>query len=562
MSDKIKVFGLGGLDEKGKNLYIIEINEDIFVVEAGIKYPDRTLPGIDLIIPDYKYLKENAHRVKAYIISHGHCEFMGAVPFLYKDVPAPIYCTKATQIALEAYKRRNYRRNITLNYNIIGPSDDVTIAGYKFHFFQTAHSTIDSCGFALETSYGSIVYTSEFIVEYNMHKNFKFDINKFAKIAEKNVLLLMSESNSAGNPGYTSPNNRLRPHLYRVLRESKGRTYISLFDKNIYGLMEVINEAISSNKRIILYNDFAKEIFDQLCECTPDFNPRLVIASTDDLLRMKEQDLIILIINQGENIFNDISTLARGEIDDKRFLVSPNDTFMIACPPVSGLEIQATEAIDDVYKTGAKIVNLKRKDYAAPDARDEDLKTLLSLLKPKYYMPVIGQYVNLLANAKVAVNMGGIYNHTNVFIVDNGMIVNIEDGKARISSDDKVHYGDLMVDGIGVGDVRTEVINDRQKLSDDGVIMLALAVSRSNKKIIAGPDVQMRGFVFIKESESVLKEVSHLFVDITLEFLRKEKSLEDAKLAIIDRCSRYVKKETGRNPVIAPIIEDMDDIDS
>lgn len=556
MAENIKVFALGGLDEKGKNLYVIEVDDDIFVIEAGVKYPDRTQPGIDLIIADYQYLRENASRVKAFIISHGHCEMMGALPFMVNDIKAPIYCTKATKIAIEVFTKANCTKAVDFNFHVIGASESVMIANHKFRFFQTAHSTIDSCGFALETSMGSIVYTGEFIVEYNMYKNFKFDINKFAKIADNDVLLLISESSAAGNPGYTSPNHRLRPHLNRVFRETLGRTYVALFDKNIYGFMEVIMEAFSQNKKIIFYNEFAKDTFEHFLECSENFNSRLVIADADDILRMKQQDVVIVMVNQGENIFEEISELACGEVDDKRFIISPNDTFLIACPPVSGLEIQATNAIDDVYKTGAKIVNLKRKDYAAPNAREEDLKTMLSLLKPKYYLPVIGQYVNLLANANVAVNMGGVYNHKNVFILDNGMVLNIKDGVASMTSV-VVPTGDLMIDGNGVGDVRDDVLTDRQKLSDNGVIIIAAAVSRANKKIIAGPDVQMRGFVFVKESEGVLKEISRIFVEKVTTSLRINSSMEDAKTEIVETCTKFVRKETGRDPMIVAIIEEL-----
>lgn len=556
MAENIKVFALGGLDEKGKNLYILEINENIFVVEAGIKFPDRTLPGVDVIIPDYQYLKQNRDRVRGYFISHGHCEQMGALPYIYKDVPAPIYCTKATAKMIEK-QTGNVIKKEKYIFNIIDPSGATTICGFKFQFFQTAHSAIQSCGFAIETSLGSIVYTGDFIVEYNIHKDHKHDLNKLAKIAEKDILLLMSESVGAELPGYTSPYHRLKPHLYRVLQETKGRVYVSLFDKNIYGFGEVITAAIEGNKKIIFYNQYARETYEFLSQTSSIVSNRNVCASPDDLLRMKEQDIIIVLVNQGENMFDDISELARGEIDDKRFLLSPNDTFLVACPPVSGLEVQATAAIDDLYKTGAHIVNLKRKEYAAMNAREEDLKTMLSLLKPKYYMPVSGEYRQLLANAKIATNMGSIYNHTNVFVLDNGMVVEINEGKARLSTQ-KIKYGDLIVDGIGVGDVRGEVINDRQKLSDDGVIILALAVSKSEGKIIAGPDVQMRGFVFVKESENVLKELTKIFVDAVTENLAKRESMDSAKNSTVDKSIRYVRKETGRDPMIVAIVEELE----
>ena len=274
----------------------------------------------------------------------------------------------------------------------------------------------------------------------------------------------------------------------------------------------------------------------------------------DELLRIKDTDTIIVMMEEGEHLYELMSQLARGEIEDKRFIISPNDSFLAACPPQGGLEIIATDAIDDLFRTGAHITNLNKKTYISMTAREDDLKSMISLLKPKYYLPVSGEYRHLLANAMIAVHSFTTYNHRNVFILDNGVPVDIIDGEAKITNT-IIKNGDLMVDGIGVGDVRTEVISDRQKLSEDGVIIAALAVSNIQKTIIAGPDIQMRGFVFLKESESILHEVTRIFVDSINNALKKNSSLEDAKALFVDKATRYIKKETGRFPMIVPIVE-------
>ena len=557
MRDKIRVFALGGLDERGKNIVVVEINDDIFIIDAGIKHPDRSLPGVDLIIPDYRYLLENKNRVKAYLVSHGHNEQMGAIPFMYKDIKAPIYCSKATAAMISGYGLSYLKKPVNFNFEIVNPSDDVVIAGHKIHFFQTCHSMICSSGIALDTSEGTIIYSGDFIVEYNSDIGHNHDLNKLAKIAENNVLLLMTESSGADSLGYASPNHKLTPYLNRVLFESKGRTYIALFDKNIYGLEEILKFATLNNKKVIFYNEFAKKLYETLQPCGIFVPSKNVIVSDDELLRIKATDTIVIIMEEGEHLYELMSHLARGEIEDKRFIISPDDSFLAACPPQGGLEIIATDAIDDLFRTGANITNLNKKSYISMTAREDDLKSMLSLLKPKYYLPVSGEYRHLLANAMIAVHSFTSYNHRNVFILDNGVPVDIINGEAKIVNV-TIPNGDLMVDGIGVGDVKQEVINDRQKLSEDGVIIAALAVSKSNNQIIAGPDIQMRGFVFLKESETILREVTRIFVDTVNNFLNAHKSLEDAKVVFTDKATRYIKKETARFPMIIPIIEEID----
>ena len=557
MRDKIRVFALGGFDERGKNIVVVEINDDIFIIDAGIKHPDRSLPGVDLIIPDYRYLLENKNRVKAYLVSHGHNEQMGAIPFMYKDIKAPIYCSKATAAMISGYGLNYLKKPVNFNFEIVNPSDDVVIAGHKIHFFQTCHSMICSSGIALDTSEGTIIYSGDFIVEYNSDIGHNHDLNKLAKIAENNVLLLMTESSGADSLGYASPNHKLTPYLNRVLFESKGRTYIALFDKNIYGLEEILKFATLNNKKVIFYNEFAKKLYETLQPCGIFVPSKNVIVSDDELLRIKATDTIVIIMEEGEHLYELMSHLARGEIEDKRFIISPDDSFLAACPPQGGLEIIATDAIDDLFRTGANITNLNKKSYISMTAREDDLKSMLSLLKPKYYLPVSGEYRHLLANAMIAVHSFTSYNHRNVFILDNGVPVDIINGEAKIVNV-TIPNGDLMVDGIGVGDVKQEVINDRQKLSEDGVIIAALAVSKSNNQIIAGPDIQMRGFVFLKESETILREVTRIFVDTVNNFLNAHKSLEDAKVVFTDKATRYIKKETARFPMIIPIIEEID----
>lgn len=559
MSETIKIFALGGMDENGKCLYVIEVNADIFVVECGLKYPDRTNPGVDAIISDYSYLKENKDRVKAYIITHGHDDQIGSLPFVYRDVPAPIYASEATIAIIKAYTKR-LTLDIPYQFMPIKPTGTVTIAGREFDFFQTVHAIMDSSGFAMSTDQGYIVYSGDFIVEYNSNKNYKFDMPALARIAEKNILLLMSESSGADKPGYTSPDHRLTPHIANVIQEAKGRVFISLYNQSVYNLEEVLTVCLSLNKKIIFYDDETANFIKTFTDFGGIVIPKNNLSSIDDLLRIRAQDVVVIMMGPGERVYNKIAELATGELDDKRVVLGPEDTFIVACPSAPAFEVLATDAVDELYRTGVNVVNIKRKQIAAMHAQEEDLKMMISLLKPHFYLPIKGDYRQLIANAKLAFGMGVGLSHNNIFVLDNGMVLAISEGKGRVlNAIDNIKVGDVLIDGIGIGDVSSTVITERQKLSDDGVIVMAVTVSKSAKKIVAGPDVQMRGFVFVKESDNILKEITNIFINGVNDFLTNPRSSwDDAKIGIADKALRFVRRETGKNPLILPNVVEID----
>jgi len=558
----MRVFALGGLDENGKCLFVIEIGTDIFVVEAGLKYPDATHPGIDAIIPSYDYLRDHRSQVRAYIVTHGHDDQMGALPYIYKHAPAPIYASAAT-IALIKQFSSSFNPAPVYDFHPIKPTENVMIAGYQFRFFQTVHAIMDTSGFALETPFGDIVYSGDFIIEYNANKNYKHDFNALAKIAERDTLLLMTESGGADKPGYTSPNHRLTPHLALPFQEAKGRIFIALYNQSVYNLEEAIVFAFSQGKKIVFY-DRDTEDYIRTFQTFGGLNlPKDKVVLRENHLRVPPQDLVVLMMGPGEKIYKKIGELAVGQNEDRTFALGPDDSFIVAAPSAPAIEVLATDAIDDLYRSGAKVTNITRKKIASMHAQEEDLKTLISLLSPKYYMPVKGEYVELVANAKLAVSMNIGLNHMNTFLMDNGMVLEFLDGKGKVltSNLDAVATGDLLIDGLGVGDVRKDVILERQQLSDDGVIVMGITVSKKQKKIIAGPDIQMRGFVFVRDSDTVGKELYAIMTEGVKEYLGKTfQLLDDVKIAIVEKALRYIRRETGKRPLVLPEIIDIDDI--
>lgn len=559
MSDIIKFFALGGLDENGKNMYVLEINEDIFIFEAGLKYPDKTSPGIDFLIPNFDYLKYNRNRIKAYIITHGHDDQFGALPFIYKEIPAPIYGSEATIMMLEKFTKEVGSKT-TYNTIPVLPSSRQTIAGRKFVFFQTTHNAMLSFGVAVDTDQGYVVYTGDFIVEYNASNRYKLDLNSLAKISEKDVLCLLAESSGAEKNGYCSPSHRLTPKISQVVRDAKGRLFISLYEQSSYSIEELVAIAIQYKRKIIFYDKSTEAYFTAFSEHKiPLVDPRFVVAN-DDILRARDQDVIIVMLGNGEEMFEKILKLGTKKNEDKRFVLKPADTFIIACPPPTVLEVIATEALDSLYFSEAQIVNISTTNVGNMHAQEEDLRMMLSLLKPKYYIPVKGYYRHQIANAKIALNSGLNFSHQNILLLDTGVPAIFRNGSAKImySEVDRIPNGDLMVDGTGIGDTNRGVIEDRQKLSDDGVIILGVGYSADLRKIIAGPDVQMRGFVYLRDSELLLKNIIKMLVDTVEKGLEKPQIRPDIMAEeVLVSVERYIFRETRRRPMIIPLIHEL-----
>lgn len=555
MQDNIKFFALGGLDENGKNLFVFEINNNIFIIEAGMKYPDKHTPGVDVIIPDFSYLFENKDRVKAYIISHGHDDQMGALPYIIQKVPAPVYCSKSTEIMIEnKINEYGLQNKVKVNYVNVKDGDEITIAGTEFLFISMTHAISESLSVAINTEYGYIFYTSDFIVDFGAPKGHEMDLSRFAKINQKGVFLLLSESGSAEKPGHTSPNHRLTPHISTLLLESEGRTFISLYSQNSFLIKEVIDLAIKYNKKILFFKEKDFDLLNRL-EYRDNPIPKDCLIKFEDINRVSPKDLVVIITGAGEHIFNTINELSTGMYNGRNLEFNSSDTFIIACPSVPGTEVISITAIDNIYKTGMNIINLPRKAIASMHAQEEDLKMMLSFLKPRYYLPVKGDYKSLMANAMIALNSSLGFKHTNIFVFDNGMILNIENNMAKINFKETIKVGDLMVEENQVGNVRNEIIQDRQKMAKDGIIILSIAISKLDREIIAGPDVQMRGFIFLKDSENIVKNITQLFVDqvsiyLTGYYENKNEVIEKIK----DKILRYVRKETGKIPLILPNI--------
>ncbi len=553
---------LGGLNESGKNCYCLEVDGDIFVIECGLKYPAADNPGVDYLIPNFDYLRRNSSRVKAVIITHGHDSQYGALPYLLNLINVPVYASSTTINMIRMDYGRKFRRFGTYRFVSVVPSSTVTIAGHVFQFFQTTHSMPNSFGFSLKTSAGNIVYTSDFISDYNHSGNFSFDMPRMCQIAQADkTLLLMCESESAQLPGTASPNHRLAPHIESAFEEAKGPVYIALYTQNFFNIQEVIDTAVKADKVVTFYTP-------EMTDFLKSFNASgdLVIPTGHyvpftDIKSVPENQRVVIITGSGLKLFSDIKELAYGARKAEGFGLGVGDTFIMACPSVPGIEVQHTEALDTVFATGAKVLNITRRDIAAMHAQQEDIKMMITLFHPKYYMPVKGEFRQLMANARTAVDMDIGLNHRNIFVYDNGMFIKFDDKGEFIPVPEKVLANDVVVDGATVGEVKDNVLEERATMSSDGVILMGALVSLKNKVQLSTPDIQMRGFIYLKDSTKLVDNVNAIFSATVDSLLKSEKpvALAEIQHKASEKISRFLKKETDKQPIVICVIRNADE---
>ena len=559
MLDQIKIIPLGGLDDSGKDCYVIEINNDIFVLECGYALPDKTLPGVDFLLPNVEYLIANRDRVRAYILTHGHDENMGALQYYYDYAPAPIYCSKATKIIAQSEANR-FGLKPHWSFNVVQPSDTVYIAGRKFRFFQTTHNASYSFGVAIETNRGNIIYSGDYIIDFtSMEKGYRFDLATLEDIANTPTYLLMSESKGASKEGYCAPNHNIYTRLSKTFSDSHKRIFITCFWQNFYRINEICLLAKENHKKIYFYNDYTRNVMDELMQADDSIclSPGDIIQK-EDLLRNRNEDVVILLLGRGAKLYEEFTKIVNRTNDDKRIVLGKDDVFINVAIPTPNLETLATKCMDSLYRNECQVIWIKPKEIASMHARINDLKFFLSMLKPKFYFPVRGSFVNLMANAKLALSMNIGLNHNNVFVLDNGMLLTFDDNdRPQIIPNDvnKINIAPVLVDGVGVSIVAETVINDRRRLGMDGVIVIAATVSRNEKRIVAGPDCQMRGFVYVKEAEPLLKSVSKIYEEeVTLALKNGIVNYDETISMIKERCKKFIKRDNGREPLVMPII--------
>lgn len=548
---QIRIMALGGLDEDGKNMYLVEIDKDIFVVDAGLKYPSETEQlGIEYIIPDFSYLIENKQRVKGIFITHGHDDVMAALVHLLKDIDAPVYASPLTAKILEAeFKKHKVKKFI----NLIKRKDKIKINGHLITTFPVMQSIADGFGLSFHTDSGQIIYTSEFIVDYDfMNEAFAMDINTFSAMGDNNVLCLMSESVGAKREGYTSPRHRLTGKIEQYFESCENRIIMTLYKQNLYRIIEVLELAARYHKRVFFYDDDHIKLLDYTEKLGYYKVPKNLIVKRSEYKNDME-DVVVIVSGSGNQVFKLMNRIAIGE--DRIIELRNTDTVIIASPVVPGTEKEASDMENDLYKAEVGVIKINAKEILSMHASIEDLKMMLFMLKPKYYLPVKGEYAYLVANADIATSMG--YRPDRIIILDNGQFATFEDGRLK-STKDQIKLTDTLIDGNDRLDVQGMVLRDRETLSTEGVIILGVFLNFKTKEVIGGPDVQSRGVIYLKDADYIINEIGDILIR-TINEAVAENRYDNMKIRMEakEKIVRYVLKETGKRPMILPAIVEI-----
>ena len=555
--DKIRIIMLGGQDEAFKNMVAVEINNDIFVIEAGFTLPDKTQPGVDFIIPRYDYLIENKEKVRGYFLTHGYDSVMGALPYIFEKVPAQVYCSRMTANALKGFCLHNNLDFEKLAISRVKVDDDVVINNRTISFFGVTSNFAESFGICIESDQGNIIYLPNSVAHNDFEPGFTPSKQKIARITSNKTLVLLIESFNSDKPGYCSPNYRLLHVLKTDIFDETGRIFLAIDWPNLFNIIEVLNLAIAHGRKIIPYDVTSKEVINGLIQEGYLKSQRDSITSIEEVNRLRPQDILVFMTGFGRRLLDKIALLATKNNDEKIVFLTKNDTFVFGVHVMPETETAATDTVDELYRTDCKVLRPNPKTYLRMHACEEDIKYFIASFRPRYLIPVSAPFVKLLACAKIGLNMNVGLNHNNVFIVDNGNIIEFEAGIGRISSS-KVVAGDILIDGKGNGDINSLVLEERHRFSDEGVIVLGVTISKSKHEIVAGPDVQARGLVFLKDNEALIREITRLLVATVQNELAKENySIAYMETAVKDIIFKAIRRSINKTPTIIPVIAEI-----
>ena len=544
------MFSLGGLDENGKNMFVIEINKNIFIFEAGIKYADELTLGIDYLIPNINYLKENSKRIKGIFLTHGHEENYGAVPHIIEEIGnIPVYGSKFTlDIVREDLLERNIKYNNLIELKAHVPLE---IEGTKIFPVSQSHSVPGNFGYAIYTEDGVIFYAADYVIDPLMKGAYKTDIGKIAYIGKQNVLCLLTESYYSDKEGFTSPKHRISKLIRETLNSTDGRIIFNVLDSHLYRIQELINEVEKTDRKLIIMGKRLKKIIDSALENHYLTMNRKILG---DLSNINDKNAVILSSNEKDKPYYNIMRIVGGY--DKFVKLTEDDTVFLATPVYENREKTFYHLLDEISKTGADVVSISPKEYLSYHASSEDLMTLIDLLNPKYYFPIRGEYKNQVQNANVA-SLVGIKDE-NIILKENGDVVTIVDGVLK-EDYEKVESGSILIDGGSSDDIGEVVLKDREMLSDNGIMIISVTLNKQTKEIVSGPEILTRGFVYVRDSYELLGEIKKKSEEIIRLNTSSSNYVEYNKIknSIREEISKYLISQTGNKPMIITVMQEI-----
>ncbi len=549
---KIRIFALGGLNENGKNMYVVEVDKSIFVFDCGLKYAHDRMLGVDYVIPNIDYLKQNKKRIKGIFLTHGHDSNMGAISDVVKNIPdIPVYATKFTMEIVKTYLEEDGIK--ARNLKEIRPHSKIDFGlGVSMFPISVTHSIPDAVCFVLYTKDGAICYTGDFVFDSSMKGSYKTDIGKLAYVGKQGVLCLLCESFYAERLGFTAPNNRVSTFIRDVLQKNDGRILATVLPAHIYRIQEIFNEVMKTRRKIVIMGKSLQETIRKaisLNYLTIDPN------KIGDLTHLDERDTVILISDEKEKPFANLEKIVSGF--DKYVKLRETDTIFITEPSYDGIEKRFAGIIDLIAMKGVNVVNLSSKKHLLHHASKEDLMLMISLMNPKYYFPVKGEYRHQYMNAEIAKEVG--IPPENIILKQNGEVATFVKGKL-LNTTDKVFVDDILIDGNRGNDVGELVLKDREMLGENGIVIVSSTLSRKTKKMLKGVDVVTRGFIYVKDNFDVIHEAREISQEAILDNIDENAKKVDytaIKNDIRERLGKYFYEKTGSKPMVITVIQEV-----
>ena len=551
-NSKLRIIPLGGLEQIGMNITAFEYGDSIIVVDCGLAFPEDDMLGIDLVIPDITYLKDNIQKVKGFVFTHGHEDHIGALPYVLKQMNIPVYATKLTMGLIE-HKLKEHNLIRTTKRKVVKPGQSINLGEFRIEFIKTNHSIQDAVALAIYSPAGIVVHTGDFKVDYTPVFGDAIDLQRFAEIGKKGVLALMCDSTNAERKGFTASERTVGRTFDNIFAEhTNTRIIIATFASNVDRVQQIINSAYKYGRKVVVEGRSMVNVISTASELGYLNIPDNTLI---DLERMKnypdEQMVLITTGSQGESM----AALSRMAANmHKKVMIKPGDTVIFSSNPIPGNEKAVSKVINELYMKGAEVIF--QDAHVSGHACQEEIKLIYSLVRPKYAIPVHGEYRHLTAQAKLAENLGIPKDH--IFIMKSGDVLELSEEKACVAG--HVQTGAILVDGLGVGDVGNIVLRDRQHLAEDGILIVVLTLGKYSSQVLAGPDIVSRGFVYVRESEDLMDEARSVVENSLHNCLdRRMTDWGKIKNSIRDSLSEFLWKRTKRSPMILPIIMEVDE---
>ena len=549
----VKIIALGGLNEIGKNLYVYECCNDMFIIDCGLAFPDEDMPGVDLVIPDFTYLEKNRDRLRGIVLTHGHEDHIGSLAYLLKKVNVPVYGTRLT-LGLVEGKLKEHGILGSCKLCVVKPRDTVKLGCMSAEFIRVNHSIPDACAIAVHTPAGVIIHTGYFKVDYTPIEGGIIDLARFGELGNKGVLALFSESTNAERPGYTMSESTVGNSFKNIFNQADGRRIIvATFSSNIHRIQQIVDNAALQGRKVAVSGRSMLNVIQKAIELNYIKLPAGILIDIDQVKKYPPDQVVIVTTgSQGEPL----SALARMSTNDHRQVtITPNDLIIISATPIPGNEKLVGNVVNELMKLGAEVVYEKMYDvHVSGHACQEELKMMISLTKPKFFVPIHGEFKHLKKHAMLAKKMG--IPEENIFIAGLGQVLETNSATMKISG--QVTAGKVLVDGLGVGDVGSVVLRDRKHLAEDGLIIVAATIQKATGTLVAGPDIVSRGFVYVRESEDLMEEARRIAAN-TLEACCAKNVREwgGMKSAVKDSLGSFIRQKTKRDPMILPIIMEV-----